>query len=61
MKLTFPDSRGMMRNPEGRSGASSANEASIGANISSAQVPIAFSSIPLQSYQNNMKWIIRKS
>jgi hypothetical protein len=61
MKLTFADSREMMRNPEGRSGASSANEASIGANISSAQVPIAFTSIPLQSYQNHMKWIIRKS
>lgn len=60
MKLTFPDSRGIMRNPEGRSGASSAKEASIGANISSAHVPIAFSSIPLQSYQNNIKWIIRK-
>jgi hypothetical protein len=41
-----------MRNPEGRRGASSAKEASIGANISSAQVPTAFSSIPLQSYQN---------
>jgi hypothetical protein len=42
-----------MRNPEGRRGASSAKDASIGANISSAQVLTAFSSIPLQSYHNN--------
>lgn len=48
---TFPESRGMIRKPDGRSGASSAKEASIGANISSAQVPTAFSSIPLQSYK----------
>jgi hypothetical protein len=41
----------MMRKPEGRRGASSAKEASIGAKISSAQVPTAFSSIPLHSYK----------
>jgi len=61
MRKTFPDSRGMMRNPEGRRGASSAKEASIGADISSAQVPTAFSSIPLQSCQTNNKLIIRTS
>lgn len=44
-----------MRKPEGRRGASSAKDASIGANISSAQVPMAFSSIPLQSCQNGVR------
>lgn len=47
----MPESRGMMRNPEGKRGTSSVKEASIGANMSSAHVPIAFSSIPLHSYQ----------
>lgn len=39
----------MIRKPEGRRGASSAKEASIGAKTSSAHVPTAFSSTPLQS------------
>lgn len=47
--FTTPVSRGMMRKPEGRRGASSAKDASMGAKTSSAQVPIAFSSTPLQS------------
>lgn len=47
--LTLLESSGIIRKPEGKRGASSANEASIGANMSSAQVPIAFSSIPLHS------------
>nr|GMC86756.1 hypothetical protein Iba_chr04dCG13820 [Ipomoea batatas] len=44
----------MIRKPEGRSGASSANEASMGAKMSSAQVPTAFSSTPLQSCNRKM-------
>lgn len=51
--LTFVESRGMIRKPEGSRGASSAKEASIGANISSAHVPTAFSSMPLQSYSQD--------
>lgn len=47
--MTLLESRGIMRKPDGKRGASSAKEASIGANMSSAQVPTAFSSIPLQS------------
>lgn len=43
------ESRGMMRKPEGRRGASSEKEASIGANTSSAQVPTALSSTPLHT------------
>jgi len=43
-----------MRKPEGRRGASSVKEASIGAKISSAEVPIAFSSTPLQSWEAKM-------
>lgn len=39
----------MIRKPEGIIGASSENEASIGAKTSSAQLPTAFSSTPLQS------------
>uniref|UniRef100_A0A7C9ECG9 Uncharacterized protein n=1 Tax=Opuntia streptacantha TaxID=393608 RepID=A0A7C9ECG9_OPUST len=54
LEASFTESRGIMRNPEGRRGASSAKEASIGANISSAQVPTAFSSIPLHSCSRNM-------
>lgn len=50
---TLPESSGMMRKPEGRRGASSTNEASIGANMSSAQVPTAFSSIPLHNCQDS--------
>lgn len=49
-----------MRKPEGRRGASSAKDASIGANISSAGVPIAFSSIPLQSYQSKQNELYKK-
>lgn len=39
-----------MRKPEGIIGASSENEASMGAKMSSAQFPTAFSSTPLQSW-----------
>lgn len=42
-----------MRKPDGRSGASSAKDASMGAKTSSAQVPTAFSSTPLQSYKKS--------
>jgi len=49
--LTFEDSIGMMRNPDGRRGASSEKDASIGAKTSSAQAPTAFSSTPLQSWK----------
>lgn len=42
---------GIIRNPEGKSGASSVKEASIGAKISSAEVPIEFSSTPLHSWR----------
>ena len=42
-----------MRKPNGRRGASLTKDASMGANISSAQVPTALMSIPLQSYQNS--------
>ena len=38
-----------MRNPEGKMGASSEKDASIGAKTSSALVPTACSSTPLQS------------
>jgi len=48
-RLAVPDSRGMMRKPEGKMGASSEKDASIGAKISSALVPTACSSTPLQS------------
>lgn len=47
--LTIPDSIGIMRKPEGIIGASSENDASKGANISSAHVPTALSSTPLQN------------
>lgn len=47
--FTIPESRGMMRKPDGRIGASSEKEASIGAKMSSAEVPTVFSSTPLQS------------
>lgn len=50
--LTFPESKGIIRNPEGKRGASSAKDASIGAKISSAQEPTAFSSIPLHNYRD---------
>ena len=43
-----------MRKPEGKRGASSAKVASMGANISSAHVPTAFSSIPQQSCQKSI-------
>lgn len=49
--LTVLESRGIMRKPEGRRGASSAKEESIGANISSAHVPTEFSSTPPQSWK----------
>ena len=58
--ITIADPRKMMQNPKGKKGAALANEELIGANISSAHVLTIFSSIPLQSYQNNNKWIIRK-
>lgn len=48
-RLTVPESRGMMRKPEGKMGASSEKDASIGAKTSSALVPTACSSTPLQS------------
>ena len=41
------DSKGMIRKPEGSSGASSGNISSIGAKTSSEQAPMAFSSTPL--------------
>ena len=40
-----------MRKPDGRIGASSEKEASIGAKTSSAQVPTAFSSTALHSWE----------
>jgi hypothetical protein len=46
--LTIPESKGIMRKPEGIIGASSEKEASMGAKMSSAEVPTAFSSTPLQ-------------
>ncbi|GMP34957.1 hypothetical protein CsSME_00007608 [Camellia sinensis var. sinensis] len=55
LEASFPESRGMMRKPEGKRGASSANEASIGANMSSAQVPTAFSSMPLHSCHRSIQ------
>lgn len=57
----MPESRGIMRKPEGKIGASSEKDASIGANMSSAQVPTERSSTPLQSWdQSNQdcKYII---
>lgn len=50
LEASFPESKGIIRNPEGRRGASSANDASIGAKISSAQEPTAFSSSHLSSH-----------
>jgi hypothetical protein len=46
--LTIPESKGIMQKPEGIIGASSEKEASMGAKMSSAEVPTAFSSTPLQ-------------
>lgn len=43
----------MMRKPEGSSGESSLKDASMGAKISSEQVPIVFSSTPLYICQFN--------
>jgi hypothetical protein len=45
--LTRGESIGMMRKPEGSRGESSLKDASMGAKISSEQVPIVFSSTPL--------------
>lgn len=45
----------MIRKPEGKSGASSAKEGSMGANMSSAHVPTALSSIPPHSCQMKYK------
>jgi len=42
-----------MRKPEGTNGASSGNISSIGANMSSEQVPTAFSSVPLHICKMN--------
>jgi hypothetical protein len=42
-------SSGITRNPEGKSGASSAKDSSIGAKTSCADALVAFSSTPLQS------------
>lgn len=53
VRLTTLESRGIIRKPEGRSGASSEKEASIGAKMSSEHVPTAFSSTPLQSWKRN--------
>ena len=50
----MPESRGMMRKPDGRIGASSEKEASIGAKMSSAEVPTVFSSTPLQSWEQSI-------
>ncbi|KAF5772717.1 hypothetical protein HanXRQr2_Chr13g0580501 [Helianthus annuus] len=49
MNSTDLGSNGIIRNPDGMSGASSGNISSIGAKISSEQAPTAFSSIPLHN------------
>lgn len=50
---------GIIRKPDGSSGASSVKEASIGAKISSAEVPMAFSSTPLHSWNQKSKYDIQ--
>lgn len=49
--LTISESREIIRKPDGNSGASSAQDASTGANISSEQVPGEFLFNPLQNCQ----------